>query len=192
MDLLNKIIDSKKLDYIKKNWDFDTNAIGNFRRFFKMDVINNNGMTLEGFAGIIGAELTGNVERNTVVKRVLTQSVYAAPGDVVISAGWYPKINTVKEALSKGALAVFCDKETKAQFPQDKVIAIEDPLGAVLKFENWRAEGCNAKRITITGSVGKTTMKDMIASVLSEKYKVVATEGNYNNNICVPRTLFRI
>ncbi len=46
--------------------------------------------------------------------------------------------------------------------------------------------------IGITGSVGKTTTKDMIASVLSQKFNVLKTEGNFNNNIGLPRTLFRI
>ena len=46
--------------------------------------------------------------------------------------------------------------------------------------------------IGITGSVGKTTTKDMIASVLSRKYKVLKTEGNFNNELGLPLTLFRL
>ena len=44
----------------------------------------------------------------------------------------------------------------------------------------------------VTGSVGKTTAKDMIAAVLSVKYKVLKTEGNFNNNIGLPLTLLRL
>ena len=50
MDFLNKIIDSKKIDYIKKNWDSDKKFKDNFWRFFNMDVINNNGLVLKQFA----------------------------------------------------------------------------------------------------------------------------------------------
>jgi UDP-N-acetylmuramoyl-tripeptide--D-alanyl-D-alanine ligase len=48
------------------------------------------------------------------------------------------------------------------------------------------------KIVAVTGSVGKTTTKDMIASVLSERFCVLKTEGNFNNNIGVPKTLFRL
>ncbi len=44
----------------------------------------------------------------------------------------------------------------------------------------------------ITGSVGKTTTKDLIASVISQKYKTLKTQGNYNNHIGVPLTLLRL
>ena len=46
--------------------------------------------------------------------------------------------------------------------------------------------------IGITGSVGKTTTKDMVAAVLSQKYKVLKTEGNFNNELGLPLTLFRL
>ena len=46
--------------------------------------------------------------------------------------------------------------------------------------------------IAVTGSVGKTTTKDMIAAVLSTRYRVLKTEGNYNNNIGLPLTLLRL
>ena len=46
--------------------------------------------------------------------------------------------------------------------------------------------------IAITGSVGKTTTKDMVAAVLGEKYSVLKTEGNLNNDIGVPMTLLRL
>ena len=46
--------------------------------------------------------------------------------------------------------------------------------------------------IGITGSVGKTTTKDMVASVLGQKFRVLKTEGNFNNELGLPLTLFRL
>ena len=51
---------------------------------------------------------------------------------------------------------------------------------------------CATKIIGITGSVGKTTTKEMIASVLSEHFNTLKTQGNFNNEIGVPLTLFRL
>src|SRR5699024_11383135 len=50
----------------------------------------------------------------------------------------------------------------------------------------------NLKVIGITGSVGKTSTKELIASVLAQKYHVLKTEGNYNNEIGLPLTIFRL
>ena len=50
----------------------------------------------------------------------------------------------------------------------------------------------DVKIIAVTGSVGKTTSKDMAAAVLSQKFRVLKTDGNFNNNIGVPKTLFRL
>ncbi len=192
MDFLNKIIDSKKIDYIKKNWDSDKKFKDNFWRFFNMEVINNNGLVLKQFAEILGAELPESIDHNAAVKRVLTQSVYVVPGDVVISAGWYPKVKTVSESLSKGALAVFCDLETKKQFPQDNVIGVEDPMDAVLKFENWRATDCNAIRITITGSVGKTTTTGLINSIIANSFKTLTHHTMSNSHGAILRNVQRL
>ena len=56
----------------------------------------------------------------------------------------------------------------------------------------WHKEQFRIPFVGVTGSVGKTTAKDMIASVLSVKYKVLKTEGNFNNNVGLPLTLLRL
>ena len=77
--------------------------------------------------------------------------------------------------------------------PDGKCAAIEvnDTSDAILDIAAYyRSRFGNLTVIGLTGSVGKTTTKGMIASVLSEKYKTHSTEKNYNNNIGVPLTLF--
>jgi len=80
-------------------------------------------------------------------------------------------------------------KNLEADIPY---ILVEDTLKALHKLAKYYRSKFNIPFIAITGSSGKTTTKDMIASVLSEKYNVLKTEGNYNNAIGLPLTLFRL
>ncbi len=154
-----------------------------------MDIIKTKELTIGKIAEVIDAVLPETVDSSAKVNRVLTQSAYVVPGDVVISAGWYSKVNIVKDSLTKGAIAVFCDKETKNQFAQNNVIAIDDPLGAVTKFETWRAEGCNAVRIAITGSVGKTTTTGLINSVIANSFNTLTHHSMANSHGAILRNV---
>ncbi len=69
---------------------------------------------------------------------------------------------------------------------------VEDTLQALKDIAAFYRSQLSAKIIGITGSVGKTSTKEFIAGVLSEKYHVLKTEGNFNNEIGVPLTLLRI
>ena len=69
------------------------------------------------------------------------------------------------------------------------VITVDDTLTAYGQLANTWRKKLKAKVIGITGSAGKTTTKEMISSILSEKYKVNKTVSNYNNQIGVPLTI---
>ena len=69
---------------------------------------------------------------------------------------------------------------------------MEDTQRALRDLAFWYKEQFRIPFVGVTGSVGKTTAKDMIASVLSVKYKVLKTEGNFNNNVGLPLTLLRL
>ena len=71
-------------------------------------------------------------------------------------------------------------------------ILVESSLEALKKLAAYYREGLDTKIVGITGSVGKTSTKEFISSVLGQKYKVLKTEGNFNNEIGVPLTLFKI
>ena len=78
---------------------------------------------------------------------------------------------------------------------QDKtIIIVEDSLIALQKIAKYKRElfGKNLKVVAITGSVGKTSTKDMVANVIAQKYKTLKTMGNYNNHIGLPLTLLRL
>ena len=92
-------------------------------------------------AKIIGAVLPAEIDPNMKFDRILTQSEYVQPGDVVISAGWYPADKVIKDSLKQGALLVFCAEEHKANYPQSNVIGVRDPLKCVQSYEKWKCDG---------------------------------------------------
>ncbi len=95
----------------------------------------------------------------------------------------------VKNAEEAGAVAVIASEEIETDLPvilvKDTKLALGE-LGAAVKRE------VNPKTIAITGSSGKTTVKEMTAAILSRRGSVLATEGNFNNDIGVPLTLLRL
>ena len=98
--------------------------------------------------------------------------------------------NYIKEVLDKGASIVISDD--KSWENNKKVIVVEDPIKSMqLLAKNYRQK-LNIKIIGITGSEGKTTTKDIIHGLLSSKYKVKKTLGNYNNHIGLPLTILQL
>jgi UDP-N-acetylmuramoyl-tripeptide--D-alanyl-D-alanine ligase len=92
-------------------------------------------------------------------------------------------------AVKNGAAVVLSHQKLKGSTPY---LLVGDTLAALHKLAKYYKSKFSIPFIAITGSSGKTTTKDMIASVLSEKYNVLKTEGNFNNAIGLPLTLFRL
>ena len=102
-----------------------------------------------------------------------------------------------KQALEAGASVcilqnIEIDNETKNAYSDRAIIIVEDTLKALQKIAKYKRSKYNIPVIAITGSVGKTSTKDIIASVVSTKYNVLKTEGNFNNHIGVPLTILRL
>ena len=93
-----------------------------------------------------------------------------------------------KEALEKGASACILDSFEGAldDNPNYTIILVKDTVKALQELATYVRENLNIPVIAITGSVGKTSTKDMIASVLSHKYKVLKSPGNLNGQIGLP------
>lgn len=96
----------------------------------------------------------------------------------------------VKDVAEKGVGAVVCHKKTECSAP---VIYVDDTKDALLDFASYyRSTFPDLLLIALTGSVGKTTTKEMVACVMEQKGETLKTEGNFNNEIGMPRTLFRL
>ncbi len=96
----------------------------------------------------------------------------------------------ISSAFSNGAILTLSEKDLPdAKFPYIKV---ESSMKAIQEIAKSYRDTLNVKIIGITGSVGKTSTKEIVAATLSSKYKVLKTEGNYNNEIGLPLTIFKI
>ncbi len=96
------------------------------------------------------------------------------------------------KALNSGAVGCLTMVEPKQLLPGKFYIRVEDTQLALGNLAKYYRKKFDIPYIGITGSVGKTTTKEMVAAVLGQKYQVLKTEGNYNNEIGLPLTLFRL
>lgn len=92
-------------------------------------------------------------------------------------------------AFEKGASAILTSQNVS--YPNHTVILVKDTLKALGDMAAYLRRHRPVKVVGITGSVGKTSTKDMIYSVVSMKYKTLKTLGNYNNHIGLPLTILR-
>ncbi len=96
----------------------------------------------------------------------------------------------IPSVFEKGALCVLSEK--KLENPKGPYILVKSSLEAVKAIAAYYRSQLNIQVVGVTGSVGKTSTKEMIASVLSEKYCVLKTAGNFNNELGLPLTIFRL
>ena len=102
-----------------------------------------------------------------------------------------------EKALENGASTVIVqnveiEDEKLRKWADKNIIKVEDTLEALYSLAKYKRSLYNIPVIAITGSVGKTSTKDIVANVVSKKYKTLKTEGNNNNNIGLPFTILRM
>ena len=141
-----------------------------------------------------GELLTPGINGDTLISGVQSDNRKCSEGDVFFA---FIGENTdghsyVNSALENGAAGAVVSKAPEKMLPDKFYVRVSDTLLAAGDLARYYRSKFSIPVIGVTGSVGKTTMKDMIASVLSEKFNVIKTEANFNNNIGLPRTLFRI
>lgn len=93
------------------------------------------------------------------------------------------------QAREAGAVAALVSKSINDPLPQ---LLVEDVVAAFGKLAAFWRQQSGAKVIAITGSNGKTTLKEMISAMLAQQHHVIATQGNLNNELGVPLTLCRL
>ena len=107
-----------------------------------------------------------------------------------------------KDALKNGAKVCILQKESvsnkldmnklRENYPDRTIVLVDNTVKALQELAAYKRSLYDIPVIGVTGSVGKTSTKDIIASVMSKKYNVLKTLGNYNNQIGLPLTILRL
>lgn len=151
--------------------------------------------TLGQIAQMIGGDISDEKFADIKIKGISTDSRTIDPGELYI-----PLVGEVfdgrifiKECETKGAKAFFIDDPAKINKTVSiPYIKVEDTKKALQDLATAYRDQLTCKVIAITGSNGKTTTKDLLHKVLSEKYKTQKTCGNLNNEIGVPKTVLSL
>ena len=138
-----------------------------------------------------GVLVSGNI--NTKLTGISTDSRRINSGDLFIPlvGERFDGHDFIESALDSGAVALLTHRDTK---PLDGrvIIRVEDTLKALQDLARYYRKKFCIPFIAVTGSVGKTSTKDMIACVLSQRFKVLKTCGNLNNEIGLPLTVLNL
>ena len=98
----------------------------------------------------------------------------------------------IKSAFDNGAVVSFFEKGHDIKNNFGSMIEVESTKNALMNLAKYYRHKFDIPVIGVSGSVGKTTTKEMIAAALGETIKVLKTEGNYNGQIGLPLTIFNI
>lgn len=145
-------------------------------------------MKLSEAAAALGIEMESNIQITGVCtdsRQIKSGCLFAA-----IDGEHFDGHDYVNAAASMGAVAALCSHTVDR--PSIPVLPVKNTVDALLRLARYYRSKFNIPVVGITGSVGKTTTKELVASVLLQRYRTVRTQGNFNNEIGLPLTIFTI
>ena len=150
------------------------------------------GMTLKAIAQACGGVLHGDNGNTEEVLGVELDSRKLQEGYLFLATKGerVDGHSFISQAFEKGCFGVVCEKLPEKM--EGPCILVEDSFKALQDIAIYYRKQLKIKVVGITGSVGKTSTKEVIASTLAEKYNVLKTEGNFNNEIGLPLTVLKI
>lgn len=151
--------------------------------------------TLNQLIQVLAAKpVLSNTQLTSQFTGINTDTRTIKPGEVFVALRGekFDGHKFVSVALEKGAIAAIVDSDFKLEQNQSSLLQVEDTLKAYQQIAHWWRQQFSIPVIAITGSVGKTTTKELIAAVLATQGHVLKTQANYNNEIGVPKTLLEL
>lgn len=142
----------------------------------------------------IHSPLQCDLANSTPLIGITTDSRTVKPGEVFVALRGerFDGHQFVEQALALGAACAIVATDFAETHPNLSLLPVTDPLLAYQAIARWWRDQFQIPVIGVTGSVGKTTTKELIAAVLGTQGKVLKTEANYNNEIGVPKTLLQL
>lgn len=149
-------------------------------------------LSIEEIAQAVGGRILQG-DRNYRITSVSTNSKNLEPGAlfVPIVGEKVDAHDYIDDAFANGAAACFTSRP-ETVLPEHIYIAVEDTLAALQALGSWYRGRFSVPVIGITGSVGKTTTKEMVAAAFMTGYNVLKTEGNMNSQIGLPLMMLRL
>ncbi len=144
-------------------------------------------VTLSQIASITRGELVGD-DLTIAAVSTDTRTIESGSLFVALVGERFDAHDFCQQAVEAGAGALLVQKPLNVNVPQ---IVVSDSKVALGELAAWVHHSCQTPTVAITGSCGKTTVKEMVASILQLKGQVLFTAGNFNNDIGVPLTLLR-
>lgn len=125
--------------------------------------------------------------------RISTDSRDVQPGDIfwALPGERFDGHAFAAEAVARGAALVVCASDRCSDLDAPRLI-VNDPLAAFGRLAHWHRKRHEALVIGVTGSVGKTTTKELIHAALSVQYQGLKSPGNYNNLVGLPKSLLEL
>lgn len=156
--------------------------------------VGGNGLTMTELAQICGGMLCcvgGEVNKNLPFRTVCTDSREAERGSLFVALGGerVDGHDYIGAAVSSGNECVLCERIPELSDRKYVAVVVEDSLRAIGELAKAYDRRLQHRKVAITGSVGKTTTKEFVASVLAAGYRVHKTEGNYNSTLGMPLSL---
>lgn len=147
-------------------------------------------VTLSQLADVLDGERSG---ADVTLRQVTTDTRQLAAGQdalfVALKGERFDAHDFAAEAVAHGAAALLVDRPLPVAAPQ---LVVADTRRALGQLGGWVRQQVPARVVALTGSSGKTTVKEMTAAILRQCGNVLATQGNLNNDIGVPLTLLRL
>lgn len=147
-------------------------------------------LTLQEIASVVGAQNDVSLFEDLTINAIEFDSRQIKTGDLFLPLqGARDGHEFIDTAFANGAVATFSEKNITSDYPY---ILVVDCLKAFQNLAQYYLEKMRVDVIAVTGSNGKTTTKDMIATILATTYKTYKTQGNYNNEIGLPYTVLHM
>lgn len=150
-------------------------------------------LSLSEIVKACGGRILNDFSSQTIITGVSTNTKTIKTGDIFvpIKGERFDGHDYLNDAFLGGAVCAFTERTTKIEttFP---LIYVNSTRRALMDLASYYRRIHDVKVIAVTGSAGKTTTKDMIAEIMSKKYKTKKTMGNFNNDIGLPLSIFQL